>query len=283
MKRGWLLNLVLLAAVAALVWFAWRTPARDEAANIPLAASRPSQVRHITLQRPGQPPLQVERSGAQWLLTAPVKARADEFQVLRMLSVLDARPAARLSVTDLGRYDLRTPVARLTVDGVEYAFGGINAITREQYVMRGDTVYAVELRHGAALPSGPAALIRRVLLSEMEQPVALTLPQFSIRQTGGKWSITPPAADLSQDDLQRYVERWRYANAATAEAYDGRKPLAEIRITMTNGTTLELGVLQLEPQLILWRRDTGLQYLFLAAPGRALLTNPATPSAADKN
>ena len=33
MKRGWLLNIVLLAAVAALAWFAWITPSREEAAR----------------------------------------------------------------------------------------------------------------------------------------------------------------------------------------------------------------------------------------------------------
>lgn len=283
MKRGWWLNLLLLAAVAMLAWFAWRTPSRDELANQPLATTRPSQVRQVTLRRPGQPALQLERAGEQWLLTAPVRARADEFQVLRMLTIIEARPTARLPAKDLRRYDLQPPAAQLNVDGVEYAFGGINTVTREQYVMRGDAVYAVELRHGAGLPAGPDALIRRVLLGETERPVAITLPEFSVRQAGGLWTITPPAADLSQDDLQRYVDRWRHASAAKAEPHDGRQPLAEIRITLADGAPLELGVLQREPQLLLWRRDVGLQYLFLAAAGRALLSNPATPPPTGKN
>ncbi len=282
MKRGWLVNVVLLAAVAALALFAWHTPSRDSVANAPLSTVRASQVRQVALQRPGQPELLLERSGEHWLLTAPVRARADEFQVLRMLTILDARPTAQLAATDLARFDLITPAARLTVDGTDYVFGGINTVTREQYVMRGDTVYAVELRHGAALPVGQGALIRRVLLAENERPVIITLPEFSVRQNDGKWTITPPAADLSQDDLQRYVDRWRYASAATAEAYDGRKPLADYRMVMADGAVLELGLLQREPHLVLWRRDVGLQYQFLAAAGRALLSNPAAPSVADQ-
>jgi len=275
MKPGWLLNLVLLTAVAALGWFVWHTPSRDAVANLPLAATRSAQVRHITLQRSGQPPMQLERSGEQWLLTAPLQARADEFQVLRMLTVLDARPTAQLPATDLARYDLQTPVARLTIDGTDYVFGGINSVTREQYVLRGDTVYVVELRHGAALPNNPGMLIRRALLAELEQPTAISLPEFTVRQDGGKWTITPSNADTGQNELQSYIDRWRYAVAATAEAYDGRKPLHWIRITMNNGTTLEFGVLQQSPQLVLWRRDLGIQYLFLAAAGQALLGNPA--------
>lgn len=277
MKRGWWLNLVLFAVVTALAWLAWRTPSRDEAAHQTLASLRPAQVQRIALTRPGQPAIELERRGTQWLITAPVRARADDFQVLRMLTVLEARPSAKLPTTDLARFDLQLPAAQLTIDGVDYAFGGINTVTREQYVMRGDSVYAVELRHGAGLPADAGALIRRVLLNENEQPVALTLPTFNLRQNDGKWTITPPVHDLSQDDLQRYIDQWRHASAAKVEPYDGRPVLAEIRLALRDGAGLELGVLQHEPQLVLWRRDSGLQYWFLAAASRALLAAPTPP------
>src|SRR3989338_8504858 len=100
MKRGWLLNLVLLAAVAALAWFAWRTPSRDDVAGRTLSALRPAQVQRITLDRPGQPVIELERRDAQWLITAPLRARADEFQVLRMLTVLETQPSAQNPAAD---------------------------------------------------------------------------------------------------------------------------------------------------------------------------------------
>lgn len=275
MKSGWLLNLVLLAAVAALACFAWLTPSREDQAKKTLSTLQSAQAQRITLERPAQPAVTLERRDAQWLITAPFKARADEFQVMRMLTILEAQPTLRLPATDLERFDLQSPAALLTIDGVEYAFGGINTVTREQYVQRGDTVYAVALRHGAGLPANTLALVRRVLLSEHEQPVAITLPEFSLSQKEGKWTLTP-AADTSQDDLQRYVDQWRHASAAQAEPYDQRPPLSEIRITLRDGTVLEFGVLQRAPQLVLWRRDTGLQYLFLETAGRALLGKPGT-------
>jgi len=275
MTRGWLLNAVLLAAVAALACFAWLTPSREDQAKKPLSTLQSAQAQRITLERPAQPAVTLERRESQWLITAPLKARADEFQVMRMLTILEAQPTLRLPATDLERFDLQSPAALLTIDGVEYAFGGINTVTREQYVQRGDTVYAVALRHGAGLPANALALVRRVLLAEQEQPVAMTLPGFSLSQKEGRWTLTPPA-DVSQDDLQRYVDQWRHASAAQAEPYDQRPPLAEIRITLRDGAVLELGVLQREPRLVLWRRDTGLQYLFLEAAGRALLGKPGT-------
>lgn len=282
MKRGWLLNVALLAAVVVLSWLAWRTPSREETAQQTLSAQTPAAARNITLTRPGKPDIVLEKTGKQWQITAPVRARADEFQVLRMLTILDARPTARFPADGLARFDLDPPVARLHIDAAEYSYGGINAVTSEQYVRRDDTVYAVELRHGAALPADVAALLRRALLSETEHPTAIALPQFSLTQAGGKWTLAPAQADVSQDDLQRFVDRWRQASAVRAMPHDGRKSLADIRITLADGVTLDIGILQREPQLVLWRRDLGLQYVFLAGAGQALLAFPAMPAGAEK-
>ncbi len=273
MRRGWLLNLTLLAAVAALAWLMHSTPARDAPAP-PLSTQKPAQVRQIELLRPGQPDLRLERRVGQWWITAPWQARADEFQVLRMLTVLEAQPAAQFPATDTTRFDLQMPVAQLVIDGSSYAFGGINTVTREQYVLHDDAVYAVELRHGAGLPANAHALIRRVLLGENESPVAIELPDFSIRLDAGRWVMTPPGANLGQEDLQRYVDLWRQASAANAQPYDGRLPLAQVRMTLADGALLELGILQREP-LTLLRRDSNLQFQFLAAAGKTLLARPA--------
>lgn len=281
MMRGWLPHLLLLAAAAGLGALAWLAPSRDDQAQA-LSAAKPAQAQRVTLVRPGQPAIELERRETQWLLTAPLRARADEFQVMRMLSLLETKPVAQFPATDLERFDLQAPAARLTVDGVDYAFGGINTVTREQYVMRGDTVYVVPLRHGAALPNDAVALVRRVLLQEHEIPVAILLPQFSVRQSGGRWTLTPPDEAAGADELQAFVDRWRQASAARAEPHDGRKPLAEVRIELREGAPLVFSVLQREPNLVLWRQDDGLQYTFLAGAGQALLTPPGRPVSVKK-
>jgi hypothetical protein len=275
MKRGWLPILILSAVVAALAWLAWRTPSRDEAARATLSAVNPSNVTRIALRRAGDAPVMLEKQGGHWWLTAPFRARADEFQVLRMLTILEARPTARLPAADRARFELDPPAAVLDIDGVPYAFGGINTVTREQYVLHGDAIHAVELRHGAALPAKPAALVRRALLGENELPVALELPAFTVRKQDGRWTLTPPSDRAGADELQRYVDQWRMASAAAAEPYGRRKPVAEIRITMADGSTVTMGVLQREPQLLLWRQDNGLQYSFSTAASRTLLAGPA--------
>lgn len=276
MKRGWLINVFLLAIVALLAWLAWRTPSQEEAARELLSAVRPATVSHITLNRQNRPPIRIERHAEQWWMTAPLQARADEFQVMRLLTILDARPTARLPATDRTRFELDPPSAVLDIDGVQYAFGGINTVTREQYVLRGDTIYAVELRHGAALPAQPEALIRRALLAENELPVAITLPGFSVRKSDGRWVLTPATESAGADELQGYVDQWRQASAISVARYEKQQPQSDITIEFADKSVLKLGLLQREPQLILWRRDNGLQYVFPAVAGHTLLNSPGS-------
>ncbi|MDP1673184.1 MAG: DUF4340 domain-containing protein [Burkholderiales bacterium] len=277
MKHGWLPILALIGLAALLGLLLWLAPGSDADTPPALSATAPAQVRQITLERPGQDAIELERRDAQWRIRAPLSARADEFQVQRMLALLEAKPDARLPATDLDRFDLLSPVARLTIDGTEYAFGGINTVTREQYVMRGDTVYALGLRHGAALPASALALIRRVLLEEHEIPAAIHLPEFRVRQSAGRWAIDPASVAAGPDELQQFIDRWRQASAARAEPHDGRPALAEVRIELREGAPLAISVLQQVPQLVLLRQDQGLQYTFLTGAGEALLTHPGKP------
>lgn len=274
MKRGWLINLMLLALVLALSAYVWFAPQRNKAERGPISVLRPAAVSTIALDRPGHPRIEIERRGEQWMITAPIKARADEFQIMRLLTIVEARPSASYATPDRARFDLESPVALLNVDGTDFIFGGINAVTREQYVLRGDTVHAVELRHGAALPANSNALIRRVLLSENDQPAAIELPRFSVRKTDGRWLLHPSGADTGGDDAQRFVDQWRQASAAAAAPHDGRAAGENIRIRMADGRSVDFGVIQREPQLVLWRRDNDLQFTFLAAAGRLLLERP---------
>ncbi len=272
MLHGWRLNLLLLVIVLALTALVMLKPAR-ESTPAPLSTLKPAAATRIAVLRPGRPAIELRRDGERWLIEAPFRARADEFQVLRMLSVLEARPSAELPAQDLERFELDPPAAALEIDGVQYAFGAINTVTREQYLRRGDKVHVVELRHGAALPARAEALIRRVLLEEQEKPLAITLPQGGIRKVDGRWQ-RQPAADLGADELQAYVDRWRQAAAASMQLHDGRNTAENIRITLEDGRSIELGIMQRSPQLVLWRRDQGLHYVFLEAAGKALLDMP---------
>jgi hypothetical protein len=278
MASGWRLNLLLLALVLGLAALVAHRAARDgtHPASSKLSATRPGSVNQVTLLRPAQPPLELRRRDGQWWIEAPFRARADEYQVLRLLAVLEARPLAQLPEGDLQRYGLEPPQAVLDIDGASFAFGATNPVTREQYLRAGGRTYAIEARHGAALPAHARILIRRALLEAHERPLAVILPQVAVRMVDGRWQRQPPAADPGGDDLQIYVDRWRQASAAVTEPHDGRPAIAEIRLILEDGGGVVFGILQRSPQLVLWRRDNGLQYTLSETAGRALLEVPGT-------
>ncbi|MFN7086624.1 MAG: DUF4340 domain-containing protein [Burkholderiales bacterium] len=277
MKKSWLTNAVLLIAVAALGGFVYFKPRSDQPATYAVSMLASAQVTTLRLERAGQAPVALEKRDGIWHITAPVTAPADAFQVQRLLDILDARASGRLAATDLARFDLERPAARLTIDAQTFSFGTVSSVAHEQYVLSGDAVYTLEPRYGAALPADFTQLIRRRLLADSEMPARFEFDDFAVENSGGRWRLAPaPASDVSQDDFNRWVDDWRLASALRVVPYNGKnKPVARILIAFGNGEKLSVGILQREPELVLLRPDLNLQYSFFTEVGRKLLMPPA--------
>jgi len=151
----------------------------------------------------------------------------------------------------------------------------VSDITREQYVMAGDAVYAVHPRYGAALPVSAIQMASHQLFGADESPVRIALKDFAVEQRGGKWTLAPGFGDLSQDDLLRWVDEWRLASALRVEPRSAARARNEIKIQLKNGGGFTLGVLSREPELVLARSDEKLQYRFGTDTGKRLLSPPA--------
>ena len=274
MRKSWLLNAALLMLVAALGWFAYLKPRSDEPTTYPLSTLKADQVRHIRLERGGSPAIAIEKQENLWLITAPFTAHADPFHVERLLAIVAARAAHRFAGTDLARFELDQPQARLTIDGQRFNFGTVSAVTRDQYVLTGGTVYAIDPRYGGALPATAEQLIRRRLFAGNEAPVRFEFRDFSVTQSDGKWGVAPPATDLRQDDFNRWVDEWRQATALRAERHADEKTIGEIKVQFRDDRRLTLGILQREPELIISRPDEKLKYYFHSETVRRLLTPP---------
>jgi hypothetical protein len=280
MKKAWLLNAVLLVGVAALALFAHLKPSGDAPAAHSVSTLNAGGVGHIRIERSGGPPITLERKEGEWLITAPLSAPADPFLVERLLAILAARPAYRLAATGLARFDLDPPRTRLIIDGDTFGFGAVNTVMREQYVLTEGAVYAVELRYGAALPASPAQLIRKQLFGANEVPVRLELSGFTVAQSAGRWLVSPQSAEISQDDVGHWVDAWRHAAAARVELHDRieAKAVDDVRVELRGGGKLVFSILQREPDLVIVRPDTKLQYHFFAETARRLLAPPGSTS-----
>jgi hypothetical protein len=275
------LNALLLVTVVGLGVFIYLNPREDASGGRPLSQLKPSEVSSIRIERRGAVPIDIEKKEGRWRVTAPLVARADETRVQRLLEILEAKPAAKMTADGLARFELDAPAARMTIGGNQtFAFGMLNELTREQYVMTAGAVYAVSPRFGAALPAVPAAMASKQLFGTDEIPVRIKLKDFAVEQKAGKWTLAPaPAGELSQDDYARWAEGWRFASALRVEPYVGGKPRADIEIGLKSGAGITLGVLSSGANLVLTRPDEKLQYHFNITTARRLLSPPGARNA----
>jgi hypothetical protein len=276
-RRSWL-NLALLVAVIALALFAYYKPQKTEPAH-KLSMLKAADANSIKIEIAGNPPMELVRTGAEWKLTAPLQARADSVQVQRVLEILDATAKDRFPAMGLARYELNEPAARITVNQQSFAFGTINQMSREQYLLTQDGVYPVSLRYGTLLPKTVHQLISRQLFAADEAPVAFRSNDFAVELRDGKWQVTPPVADLSADDVTRWVDEWRLASALEVLPATNRKPAAVITVTLKTGGDISLAVVQREPQFVLHRSDQPFEYQFSTEAAKRLLSPPVAEPA----
>jgi hypothetical protein len=234
-------------------------------------ARRPSD----TASAPGA--IELERRQDGWHMTAPFAARADALQVERLLAILDARSLARYPAHDLARYGLDSPVATVVFNDHTFSFGAINTMTREQYVLGRDGVYAIPLSQRTALPREGTNLVSKSLFAPGETPVRFELEGFTATLENGRWAFTPVAEDPGPDERNGWVAAWRQASAIRAAPYDGRKPLATLAVRLQDGRTITFGILQREPELVLLRLDEAIQFHFVPDTGKRLMSPPRSP------
>ncbi len=274
MKRNWWINVALLTVVIALALFAYFKPAKNAPAQR-LSAIKASEVARIRIEIAGMEPIELIRDATDWRITSPLAAPADGFHVQRLLELLDATAPEWLPATGLARFDLNEPHARVTFDRQTFSFGAVNPLSNEQYVLTQDAIFLVSMRYAAALPKDALQLVSRQLFAAEEAPVAFEFKDFSLDQREGKWQLTPPMADVTQDDINRWVDEWRLATALAVQPPTKRKPLATIKLKLKTGGDITLGVLQRDPQLVLARSDHQFEYQFVGAIANRLLAPPA--------
>ena len=274
MRKSWITLVVLLVGVVALGLFVWLKPPKAPAASYALSALKSADARTLRVLRKGKTLAALEKRNGEWSMTEPMKAPADDFQVLRVLAIGDAKSALQYPPAELAKFELDAPQTEIIINDQRFAFGAINSVTREQYVLTQNQVFPVALNYGAAVPADASALLRRSVFAPGDAPVHFEFGAFTVATDAKKWFTTPAAGELSQDDYNRWVAHWREGSGLRTEVIDKRKPATEIHITLKDGVKVTLGVVQTEPELVLRRADLGLQFVFVGGMGKQMLSPP---------
>jgi len=278
MKLGWIVNVLLLAAVIGLGAYAWHKGNQPKEASHSLSTLSPSAVTKIEVTRREGASYALEKRGASWFLTSPLEARADQLQVQRLLDLLAATSKEKLVATDLKRFDLDPPAVKITIDNQVFSFGTTNPLTQEQYLATGGSVYLVSSYYLSLIPTRGDRLLAHNLFHQDEKPISFTFKDFRVEQKDGKWSVLPAPAEKerpSQDDLNRWADDWRLSSSLLTQLWDGKATSETVQVKLADGKNVVFAVVRKEPELVLARPDEKVQFQFSGEMSRRLLHPPA--------
>lgn len=266
-------GMVFAAMLAAVILYTHK-PEDIPPKGHPLVPIAQAEIQSVEIERVNSPVIFLQRDGSQWRMTAPVKARLDETALARVLDLSRLGASNKLAADDLAKYGLDKPWARVRFGNHTLEFGNTNTLTEEFYVRSGDAVHAVPARNASGIPSTPGKLIAHRMFAPEEAIAAIEAAGFSLRHDGTRWQMNPPDPGLSQDDLVRWVEQWRYASSVITQPGEPAAK-ADVTIELRDGRRIEIGLKARAPDLVLHRRDEGLDYHFNARMAALLLSSPS--------
>ena len=272
------LNTALFAGVVGLGAAVWFSQQKKEPPGPPLTTLKPDQVQHIVIAHPGSPAIELEKHAPLWVLTAPVKAEVDEFEINALVGLADKETKLKLEGAKLAELGLDPPAYTVKLNDQTIAFGGQEPIEYRRYVKVGDTVSLIEDPPGSALDADYSDLVSKHLFPAGSEIAKIELKALTLAKgADGKWTLTPADPKAGADQMQRLADAWKGAHSMWNEKVAdpaGVKGDA-VKVTLADGSTRDFVVAATEPQLKLLRPDLGVNLVLSKALADEMLKLPA--------
>lgn len=279
MNRQWSLNLGLLLLVALLAALVIFRPGLDKTQHTPVSQIDRDAVDSITIERPATPAIMLQKQDGHWRLVAPLKARASTFVVNNLLAISGAVSLKQLPYNadrDADQFGLHNPRLVIRYNKDEFVFGDTSPLNQQQYLLHGQQLHLVSGNLSFSVPRQVGQFLDRRLLESDDTPVAIDFGHGQrLQLVNGNWHLDPANNKLTTDSLLRMVNEWKYASALNIDVAENARTEGSVRIHYADGGQVEIGIVSRKPELILQRKDEGLQYHFdTGAAGRLF---PPTP------
>ena len=263
--------LVLAIVLAIVIAFA---PDEDAALDLePLTAENPRAVSRIRLETRDADPIVLRRAEGVWDLVEPIPIAANDLRVNSLLGVLQAPVHLRIDTggQSLERYGLVPPRARLLLDSKEIRFGDTEPINGRRYLLHDGRVALVDDAFFSHLSSSAANYVLPALLGRNPAPRSVRLPGFRLYLEAGTWRLEPPVEKAGEGDVARLADAWRDAQATAVRPYEPTLGWDDEVIVEVGEGELRFDVARTEYEVILGRRDLGIQYHLTKGTGAELL------------
>lgn len=260
--RKHLINLVLLFLVGAAASIVW-IETRDQPPE-PLVATPRAQLQSAGFTREDGHRIMLERREDGWWLSEPVSAPTDPAEANRFLGVAESGIAERfpLSGVDAAELGLAEPRYRLHFDDIDIAVGGLNPVTRQRYLQRGEQVLQIQDPAGLPPPSTHARLVHKKLLAGEDSPlVAVRVGGAELERVDGEWRATHPEREIAPESAAAAGAAWSGLRAMWTRSPDAGEAAKEqsVELALADGRRIAL-VAERGQQLLLRRPEYRVQY-----------------------
>ena len=291
MKSRWLINIGLLLIVLVTSFYSWTIFKKEpvESLRFELTKFKLSDFNELKIDFPSKISTHFKIIDNNWRMISPHNARADEFYVYRILSLVAASSLEKLKTDDLSKYGLDQPNLKITFlgDGLEeqFLFGTYNPINEDQYVLYKDNVYLISGGYSETSSFMPVELIDKNPIAKFDKIKSFDFSRLEQWQdshlrlnytNNNIWSVKSKNLSITQADVNEWFEMtWKNIPAKSVEPYKMNERLGykSFDIVLNNNQKLTFYRIQESPELLLFRKDEGLLYHFPSDLGFTML-NP---------
>jgi len=273
MQSRWLLNLLLLAAIAALALVALYEPGIEPTpeARTVTALTQP-QVESIRVQRGAREDLLLRRrADDDWVIEGPTPLPAEPFQVdaLARLAEQQAVRSYPASELDLARLALDPPASSVTLNAVQVDFGVTEPLEGLRYVRVGEQVHLVPDMYQYLIDADASQFVRRRLL-----PAETAI---NSKKTNHEWQVEPHQ-EVSADRIQHLLDNWQQAAALSVKSGAAGASGERIELVLDDpAQPVVFLITAREPDLLLLNPELGIEYNMGGRSAELLAFPPPAP------
>jgi hypothetical protein len=289
MKNKWLINIILLVMVLSISLFLFLKPTKiKQTKQFSISTFNLSDFDSIKVDFPSKASVILKKSSESWDMIEPVKARADQFSVQKIISIVATSSSEKLPSNDLAKYGLDKPTMKLKLvhkgQEEEFIFGTYNSVTEDQYLLYKENVYLISGSYSEAAATQPIELIDKLPLTKSEEIKYFDFSRLEqwqskrlkVTRNNNEWSANE-GSQFKQNEMAEWFDMTWVKNPAKSvekSSIDLRVPYKSFDIHTIDGKKITFLRLQESPETKLYRVDEGLLYNFGSDIGFTMMNPP---------
>lgn len=242
----------------------------------------------IKIDFPSRASVIFKKSTESWDMIEPVKGRADQFSVQKIISIVATSSSEKLPSNDLAKYGLDKPTMKLKLihkgQEEEFIFGTYNSVTEDQYLLYKENVYLISGSYSEAAATQPIELIDKLPLTKSEEIKYFDFSRLEqwqskrlkVTRNNNEWSANE-GSQFKQNEMAEWFDMTWVKNPAKSvekSSIDLRIPYKSFDIHTIDGKKITFLRLQESPETKLYRVDEGMLYNFGSDIGFTMMNPP---------